>query len=229
MNQSQSQLYNLSKSNLDDLYLENESNKTKSLIKDHENEIAGFPNDTEEIKKEPVELNNQENQEDAFLENFQKTTTEFDNSYAIKLPKGMNNTGYKIDYSKIDVYKFLEALLELIKIHKEMNKNNNTKKIKFNSLKELHQYIDKNFVLNDKYKNNKEQIGKDIENFMKSVDLFSTVEMNIRYLYNYAKMNNLGMDETKEESLENSIEKNSDLEEEDNSPFGNYNGDTFFA
>ena len=133
-----------------DLYLENESNKTKSLIKDHENEIAGFPNDTEEIKKEPVELNNQENQEDAFLENFQKTTTEFDNSYAIKLPKGMNNTGYKIDYSKIDVYKFLEALLGLIKIHKEMNKNNNTKKIKFNSLKELHQYIDKNFVLNDK-------------------------------------------------------------------------------
>ena len=63
---------------------------------------------------------------------------------------------------------------------------------------------------------NKKQIGKDIENFMKSVDLFSTVEMNIRYLYNYAKMNNLGMDETKEESLENSIEKNSDLEEEDN-------------
>ena len=71
MNQSQSQLYNLSKSNLDDLYLENESNKTKSLIKDHENEIVGFPNDTEEIKKEPVEHNNQDNQEDAYLENFQ--------------------------------------------------------------------------------------------------------------------------------------------------------------
>ena len=41
-------------------------------------------------------------------------------------------------------------------------------------------------------------------------------------------MNNLEMKETNEESLENSIEKNSDLEEED-SPFGNYNGDTFFA
>ena len=229
MNQSQSQLYNLSKSNLEDLYLGDESNNTKSLIKDHENEIAGFPNDTEEIKKEPVELNNQENQEDAFLDNFNRTTTEFDQSYAIELPENMKNIGDNNDLSKIDDLIFLESLLKWIKIIKEMDKDNNSKKLKFNSLKELHEFTINNFFLNDKYKNNSKQLVNDLFKFLKSVDSLSILENNVRYLYNYGKMNNLGMNETKEESLENSIENNTDLEEEDNSPFGNYNGDTFFA
>ena len=214
LNDSKSQLYQLSQSNLTSLFDENELNKSKSFMEEAQEkakEIPGLniPNDIEEIKINQME----ENINDKPAQNFLKLTSEYDKTYEIEIPKknGTQIPEEKIKLGKREKKEILIIMKYLKKkcenLHK-LHEKNGIKKIKFNSLKDFQDAAMNKFSNNDKYKNNPEQAREDVNNFIKSIDIIPLGDQLFNYWINYLEING-GIDEfeNEDESLENSIDE----------------------
>ena len=218
LNQSKSQLYQLSQSNLTNIFDENELNKSRTFMKEAQEkaqekakEIPGLdiPNDIEEIKVNQI----QENINDKPAENFLKLTSEYDKTYRIEVPK---KPGTQIPEEKIklgkkekkEIYIIMKYLKKKCENMLKLDEKNGIKKTKFNSLKDFHEVAMNKFSKNEKYKNNPEQANKDANDFIKSIDIIPLGYQLINYWINYLEINGeIEELEKEDESFENSIDE----------------------
>ena len=188
-------------------YLAGKAKSFYEEIEERENEIPGIPQDIEEIKISPMP----ENISDETAENFLKETTEYDKAYSFEVPKNSEEKEEKEEIKmseeqKMEYMKLFFILMERMEQKQKLEEQKGIKKIKFKSIDEFHETCFKKFR-KGKYKNNPQQLEKDLRDFINSIDLHHIIKMIMNYNLNFEELNNNIKDEKDNESFENSTEE----------------------